>query len=77
VDWTQILLAAITVGGTTATAIFAGRVGHMHRSVATDRANVATDRRFIEQSLRPPPGEAESIRTAATVPIPEPGSHRG
>lgn len=49
IDWTQVLLAAITMIGTTLSAVFAARAQGHSRTAATsaDRA--------VEASLRPPP----------------------
>ncbi len=52
IDWTQVLLAAITMIGTTLSAVFAARAGG-HSKNATAAAD-----RAVEASLRPPGGES-------------------
>jgi ABC-type molybdate transport system substrate-binding protein len=51
VDWTQVLLAAITMIGTVTSAFFASRAGR-HSKRAKASADVA-----VAASLRPPEGE--------------------
>lgn len=52
IDWTQILLAVVTMIGTTLSAVFSARAGRHSQNAASsaDRA--------VEASLRPPGGDS-------------------
>jgi hypothetical protein len=53
VDWTQVLVTAITTLGAVVSAIFAARAGRHSKSAA-----VAAEK-SVEASLRPPPEASE------------------